>query len=320
MKDNRILKILSRYLNHQSDSAEKVKVEAWYDHEFAKTELKIDDAKRAFLRDKMKREINREISDQKYTLKHMVLMVASVILVFLSFIFYFSVNPTIDTAKYITRKVDMGKNLIIQLNDSSLVTLNAGSEIRYPERFSKKDRRIYLISGEAFFEVKKDSKRPFIVEAGGIETKVLGTKFNVNYYSFYDKISVTVASGKVKVSKPDSLKSSGDLAVFLLPNQQAIFDKNSKLLTKREINANKIKGWMNGELYFDNEKLSHVVEVLKTRFKKDIIFDNHSIKEYRITLGFTNNDSFDGILFAIKKANNLKSLEKDGKVVLMLNQ
>ncbi|MNK06421.1 fec operon regulator FecR [compost metagenome] len=319
MKDNRILKILSRYLNHQSDNAEKVKVEAWYDHEFAKTDLKLDDAKRAFLRDKMKREINREISDQKYTLKHMVLMIASVILVFLSFIFYFSINPTIDTTKFITRKVDMGKNMIIQLNDSSLVTLNAGSEIRYPERFSKKDRRIYLIAGEAFFEVKKDAKRPFIVETGGIETKVLGTKFNVNYYSFYDKISVTVASGKVKVSKPDSLKSIGDSVVFLLPNQQAVFDKNSKLLIKKDINADKVKGWMNGDLYFDNEKLSHVVEVLKTRFKKEISFHNDSLKEYRVSLGFTNKDSFDHVLFAIKKANNLKSIEKDGKIVLMVN-
>ncbi len=319
MKDNRILKILSRYLNHQSDEAEKVKVEAWYDQEFAKSDLKLDDTKRAFLREKMKREINREISDQKYTLKQMVLMIASVILLFLSFIFYFSINPTIDTSKYITRKVDIGKNLIVKLNDSSLVTLNAGSEIRYPERFSKKDRKIYLISGEAFFEVKKDAKRPFIVETGGIETKVLGTKFNINYYSFFDKISVTVASGKVKVSKPDSLKSGGDAVVFLLPNQQAIFDKNSKLLTKKEINADKVKGWMNGELYFDNEKLSHVVEVLKTRFNKDIVFQKPALQEYRVSLGFTHTDSFDQILYAIKKANNLKSLEKEGKIVLMAN-
>lgn len=317
MKDNSILKIISRYLNHQSDAAETKKVEAWYDHEFVNSSFKLDDDKRAFLRDKMKREINKEISDQKYTLKQMVLMVASVILVFLSFIFYFSINPIINTSKYVTRKVDIGKNMTVHFSDSSKVTLNAGSEIRYPEHFSNKERKIYLISGEAFFEVKRDVDRPFVVESGGVETTVLGTKFNVNYYDFFDKISVTVASGKVKVSKQDSLKTAEETAVFLLPNQQAIFDKASMQIAKKNVDASKVSGWMTGQLYFDNEKLSHVIEVLKARFNKKISFQDNSLKEYRVSLGFTHNDSFDQVLFAIKKANNLESSKKGNEIVLM---
>jgi len=250
----------------------------------------------------------------------MLLTVASIILVLLSFIFYFSINPTIDKSKYVIRKADIGKNVIIQLSDSSVVTLNAGSEIRYPEHFSKKERKIYLVAGEAFFDVKPDKKRPFIVESGDLVTRVLGTKFNVNYYSFLDKIVVTVTRGKVKVNKKDSLETPLNKELFLLPNQQAVFNKESKQIVRNDIDADKVSGWMNGQLYFDNEKLSNVIEILKMRFNKNIEFDNPSLKKYRVSLGFNNNDSFDDILFAIKKSNNLSSSEKSGKIVLTSTQ
>lgn len=93
-----------------------------------------------------------------------------------------------------------GERLKLTLPDGSNVTLNAGTRLSYPQRFNHKKREVVLLSGEAYFDIKHDIKKPFIVNADKTRTTVLGTAFNIRAYSFIGDVTVTVASGKVAVN------------------------------------------------------------------------------------------------------------------------
>ena len=99
------------------------------------------------------------------------------------------------------------------LADGSKVYLNSESRLRFPTRFEGKERRVYL-EGEGYFEVARDSAKPFIVEAKEVDVRVLGTSFNVNTYVSERAIRTTLVSGKVRVG--DRLTGKGEV---ILPGQ-----------------------------------------------------------------------------------------------------
>lgn len=102
--------------------------------------------------------------------------------------------------------------------DSSEIWLNAGTAIKYPEKFSKAQRLVYL-DGEAYFSVRKDAAKPFIVETSQLSVKVLGTQFNVKAYANDELVTTTLTSGKVEVTPP--VQGSQ----ILKPNEQLTYDK-----------------------------------------------------------------------------------------------
>ena len=99
---------------------------------------------------------------------------------------------------YLTKSTERGQKATITLSDGSTVRLNSESSITYPESFAEEIRELELV-GEAFFDIKKDQDRPFIVSSHKIETTVLGTSFNINAYDS-TAVSVALVSGKVKVN------------------------------------------------------------------------------------------------------------------------
>jgi transmembrane sensor len=124
------------------------------------------------------------------------------------------------------------KALFMTLSDGTRVTLKKDSKIQVSKDFGQQYRTVYL-SGEAFFEVKKDPEHPFLVIAGGIVTKVLGTSFTVRAYQGETKTSVAVKTGKVTVYQEKSMKQSQHPdQILLTPNQQAIFEKEAGKLVK----------------------------------------------------------------------------------------
>lgn len=96
-------------------------------------------------------------------------------------------------------QVPAGEHLRVLLADGSAVTLNACSELRYPERFARRRREVRLVRGEAFFEVAHDASAPFTVETDDVSVEVLGTKFNVNAYD-KEVTTVYLKEGKVRLT------------------------------------------------------------------------------------------------------------------------
>jgi len=152
----------------------------------------------------------------------------------------------------------------VLLPDGSRVKLAAESILMYPENFSEKERRITL-TGDAFFEVTKDRTRPFIIICGELETKVLGTSFDIDSEPSGD-VSVVVVSGSVALS---SAKNS----VVLRPHERGVFMKAQNTISKSVAGNTTWNSILNkhGNLNFNNARFSDVMHTLEVRF--DITFN-----------------------------------------------
>lgn len=142
----------------------------------------------------------------------------------------------------------------ITLPDGTKVWLNAGSSLKYPMSFAKNERRVRL-EGEAFFEVTKDSARPFKVLSKGQEIEVLGTAFNVNAYPDNTAIKTTLVKGKVKLSN----KNRYSEAIYLLPGQQSTNTNNGKIQLAN-VDTAPFTAWKEGLFYFDETPLSDALQ------------------------------------------------------------
>lgn len=123
------------------------------------------------------------------------------------------------------------KPQILTLSDGSSVLLQPNSKLSYPKVFAKNERKVYL-SGEGFFEISKNPKRPFYVYANEIVTKVVGTSFRIKAYADEPNIEVLVRTGKVKVNSNSKIKNPTEKEVALLPNQALRFERKNLTFNK----------------------------------------------------------------------------------------
>ncbi|MFN8346096.1 MAG: FecR domain-containing protein [Spirosomataceae bacterium] len=141
-----------------------------------------------------------------------------------------TVSEVIQTPDGIEVKNTASNPRQIKLEDGSMVILKANSSVTYPEHFGRQSRSVFL-KGEAFFKVKPDPNKPFVVHTGELVTEVLGTSFTVKSYEDAQSIEVLVATGRVSVYE-NSLKSTQQRnGLILTPNQKITFDKASRKIT-----------------------------------------------------------------------------------------
>ncbi len=148
---------------------------------------------------------------------------------------------------YVEKKIPNGSRSKMEFPDGTVVWINAGSTLRYPEAYMNAPRELYL-EGEAYFEVKPLAGKPFIVHTGAISTQVLGTSFNIHAYE-YDAVEVTVSSGKVQVN--EAHETLGLLAV----NQRLEYHDNGGKVKISEVDADQYLAWHRGELILDDMDL-----------------------------------------------------------------
>lgn len=186
----------------------------------------------------------------------------------------------------------------IQLPDGTSVTLNHYSSLSYPEQFESDNREVKLINGEAYFEVNKDPKHPFIVQTGVIDIQVLGTHFNVNAYRDNPEITTTLLTGSVAVSN----KRNSD-RIVLKPNEVAIYNKVEEKLTRKVIENTKNEiSWRDGEFIFDDLPLQNIAHKLSNSFGKTIQIADTALRNYRITARFRNGEDLETILSVLHNA------------------
>ena len=244
---------------------------------------------------------------------------ASIVLFFtLGLTFYLNIQNVyafLGKNYLITVETRKGEKKVINLPDGSVVWLNESSTLEYPSKFESAIRKISLLEGEAYFDVKRDERKPFHVEAAGTQTKVLGTAFNIRSYSYLQNVQVTVTRGKVAV---EELESDGyDPAVkILLPNEQASVNLKTKEIKKVLVNSANAMAWREGKLLFDNERLADITTILENKFDVKISFKDNSIKNYHISAEFISTDSIDHVLELLSLANNLNYQINDNKITI----
>lgn len=177
--------------------------------------------------------------------------------------------------KYNTLITPKSKVFSLILADGSKVWLNAKSAIKYPIQFNTKERKVYL-TGEAFFEVKKDIDKPFIVSTTAMEIEVLGTTFNVMAYSDDNIAETTLIEGEVKIR---TLKCQ----CILEPGKQAKFDKKLEHLVKIQVNTELYTSWRDGKYIFEYKDLEFVMTKLSRWYDVDISYLNDKVKNVHFT-------------------------------------
>ncbi|MBS9463494.1 FecR domain-containing protein [Flagellimonas sp. 389] len=189
-------------------------------------------------------------------------------------------NRISSTKNQIIIQTTFGEQKSITLGDGSKVWLNAASSLSY----STESPRTLFLEGEAFFEVAKDSLRPFTVTTpDDITVKALGTSFNVKSYLESPITATKLLTGKVEVSS----KSQFIESVILFPNEKVSFNKNTKKLLKSKMDADASNiAWKEGKIQFENTSFQEIAIDLKAHFGKQIRFKNGAIANTRFTGSF----------------------------------
>jgi hypothetical protein len=188
--------------------------------------------------------------------------------------------------EYNTLETQNGEQTQVMLPDHSLVFLNAASSLKYPSSFTKVNERTVELSGEAYFEVSKDRKRPFIVKSKGQQVKVLGTHFNISGYADEQVVRTTLLEGSVNVN--------GSL---LRPGQQSVLSNGSILVS--EADTEQAVAWKKGEFYFDQTPLEEVMRQVSRWYDVKVIYQNEGVKNQTIGGTVTRYGSVSQILKAI---------------------
>jgi len=230
--------------------------------------------------------------------------------------------------------VPLGAKTHVTLADGTKVWLNAGSKLKYPDGFSRESREVYL-EGEAFFNVKKDNKKMFVVKTSNLDIKVYGTEFNVKSYPDENLIQTTLVKGSVAIETHSD--NAHKKAVFLKPNQTAIFFKSTpavrdleipELKNKPEIagecaekivispvaNAVPITSWKDNRWIIVSEELDDLAIKLERRYNVKISFASEGIKKYRFS-GTLKDETFEQVLQVIQLSAPITYLIEGNEVM-----
>ena len=211
--------------------------------------------------------------------------------------------------KLITPK---GGSYQLTLSDGSRVWLNAGSSLRFPVSFHDSVRSIYL-EGEAYFEVHPSSQA-FVVHSGTLETRVLGTSFNISAYQDDNMIQTTLVEGKVLIS---GKAESGKLEeLFLEPNEQALWETDSGKLTSTEVDASGYTSWVKGKLEFHQESLEQVMKRLSRWYDFEYQFENEAARDLNFSARLDRSARISDILDMLAMTTEVR-FEYKGKKILV---
>jgi transmembrane sensor len=232
------------------------------------------------------------------------LRIAASVILIASFVLFLYKSETL-TQNYrkniLTKATETENNstqsMSLKLSDGSIVTLKKGSKLQVADDFGVQNRSVFL-TGEAFFEVTKDPQRPFLVYAGGIVTKVLGTSFNVRAYNNETKTLVAVRTGRVTVYQEEKTNFRNQVhpeQILLTPNQQVVFEKKVEKLVKTLVEKPVIllPNTQSNTFDYDETPIPEVLNQLEKAYGVKIVFDADLLANCNLTATFGNEPLFD---------------------------
>lgn len=230
----------------------------------------------------------------------------------------------------------LGSKSRIQLPDGSTVLLNAGSKLTYGKDFGQQLREVNL-SGEAFFDVKKNSEIPFVIHTSNINIKVLGTMFNVKAYPEDKKTETSLIRGSIEVT----IKNRPNDKIILSPNEKLVVENNE---TKEVIGNNSVKinpetinshplisvnklryspvdssiaetQWTENRLVFRDESFAEIALSMERWYAAEIIIEDSVLADVRFTGSFEN-ETIEQALEALKLSTPFQYDKKGNKIII----
>lgn len=161
-----------------------------------------------------------------------------------------------------TINVPQGGTYRVSLTDGTLVWLNSASSLIYPVQFTGKTRSVE-VKGEAYFEVTKNHRQPFIVNSQTTKVEILGTHFKIKAYG--QKARTTLLEGSVRLSSPSS-------TVILKPGDQGTINSENAQITVGKVNMNKVMAWKNGYFLFQDDSVEEIMSRIGKWYDVEIVY------------------------------------------------
>jgi transmembrane sensor len=206
---------------------------------------------------------------------------------------------------YNTLSVPKGKYTRLQLSDGTVVWLNAGSELHFPNQFAANKREVSL-EGEAYFDVRHNAARPFIVHLKAMDVNVLGTAFAIN--TLGNEIYTALERGSVNIQ-------SGSQTLLLAPGDLGIFNQERNTLTKAQADLRVYTAWKDQDIYFDNNTLGEIASRLEREYNIDFVFEAEKLKQLHFTVDMGKTADVIKILNNIKLSSNEVDFLLKGNIV-----
>lgn len=216
-----------------------------------------------------------------------------------------------------TMHVPKARQSKLVLSDGTIVWLNSESSISFPEVFSWDERKVE-ISGEVYFEVAHDKKKPFYVQANGVTVKVLGTSFNISAYPDESISSTTLVSGSVEVYVPsESGAIDAQTHSILRPGQQWRLDTENKQVQVNTIEVADIIGWKDGLIVFTNLDLKSIMKKASRWYDIEVAYKSYDPNR-RFTGGISSSTTLDEFV-KIMSLYQVKIERQGGKLIVVGN-
>lgn len=243
--------------------------------------------------------------------KYQTVAAAAVVAIIAGVIYFNSTGTSVstkDNGQLAVATPRITKNIV--LPDSSLVILQPGSRLDYAPVFGK-DARELTLTGEAWFDVRHDATRPFIVHTGKVSTTVLGTAFSVRAWENGNDVVVTVNRGRVQVAD-----NAGVLGV-ITPDQQISYNNATAIASQSSVNAAEISSWKEQEYTMDDLTIEEMTRALQEKYGVAIeVTQKEGTGECRFTGSFRQDETLDRVLNVISKVFKASWIRKDNKILL----
>ncbi|EHQ26386.1 FecR family protein [Mucilaginibacter paludis] len=347
--------LVKKYLAGNATDVEKRFVEAYYEEQDSGSSIDdiLSTEEIGFTGQEMFQNIHQRLNKlpdtvevRRFNWKRYAAVAAMLTAIVSVSIWFFNRNSQSENLAYNNYHTKRGNLSKIILSDGTLVWLNADSKFRCPQSFDGATTREVYLEGEAYFEVAKDKKHPFLVHTRNLTTKVLGTKFNVNAYDSNKAIEVTLLEGKVMLTTGNAgiIKNKKQDTLYLKPNEKAYFNGDRamvKILTQRPTalapqikdsganisatvkasyrpllkipveNAAISASWRVGHLVFDNEPLQNVIASLSRKYDVSINA-KQSLLNFPVSLNLAD-EPLEEVLLEITKQLKHDSLKGGSK-------
>ncbi|MBA0883561.1 FecR family protein [Flavobacterium undicola] len=217
------------------------------------------------------------------------------------------------------------KPQIVTLSDGSSVLLQPKSKLSYPKVFMGNERNVYL-SGEAFFEISKNPKKPFFVHANEIVTKVIGTSFRIKAYANQSDVEVLVRTGKVKVKSEKAIRNSSQEEIVLLPNQALRFVRKNQTFNKiTDITLDKslsssIRSIEQLSFEFTDIPVAQIFKTIEQAYSVEIDFPKQVLEKCHLTTSLSDQPLPEKLKIICKSIGNNSSYTMNGNQITILSK
>lgn len=218
------------------------------------------------------------------------------------------ISSSLKPETYFLCETPYGEKSKVILSDGTVVWLNAGSTLKYSNKFNATNRKVEL-NGEGYFEVTKQEGATFIVQTHGYDVVVKGTKFDVSAYASDPFISTTLLEGSVELNYKGT-------PIMMAPGESMRLNVETGKFTRTRVNASQSKAWAENRIEFDNITLKELVAKLSRQYDVNIRLESEAVGDKTFRISLRNRETIGEVMTALQEVIPITVERKDKDIYI----